>query len=472
MKFTGWLLQNKTTSALGVFVIACGIRLFGLSHNDIALDEPFSIWLSRHSPAGIFAICLQGNNMPLFEWLMHVWIKATGYDNSFFRRLPSALFAASAATVWYVLSLRFASPLNSLAVAFLLLFSVPLQFYAHEFRCYSLFYLLCALQTGVTWICLSEQTSRRFLFAGGLLNLLLATTHYLAFFVLLTQMLLLVAYKKKESIHLLAFLFLPLFFCASPFLGNLMENVVGTGMGSWVPSLTPRIISGSVLYYFNGWIPLALMVLAVAAAFIASSEKKLPVLSIVLLAYAAIPLAGLLMFSLKSPLFTARYIGVGMIPLLVFFATHLPVKGKTAWLTLASCLWFLAVFQPAPWSTRSPKNTVACIKKVRKEKECVVVYPVYRDLEFAWHWDVNSFQYPESIHPFMNRRGIYIVSNTYEMSAVVNNKKEFLLCLCDVEGDVRKHEVYKELSGLYALKVEGYFPNTSYVIRAKALAQD
>ncbi|MFN5209681.1 MAG: hypothetical protein ACK5D8_09340, partial [Bacteroidota bacterium] len=105
-RFTDWLLLNKKLGILFVFLFALCIRMAGLGRNDICMDEPFSIWLSQYQPFEILSICLSGNNMPLFEWLMFPYLKLTGFSNPFMMRLPSVLFSAACITIWYFIFLK------------------------------------------------------------------------------------------------------------------------------------------------------------------------------------------------------------------------------------------------------------------------------------------------------------------------------------------------------------------------------
>ena len=75
------------------------LKRIGLTTNSIALDEPFSIYVAQFDVTKIIQYLSSGNNPPLFEIILHYWIKFFGIKASSVRFL-SCLF--SALTALYV----------------------------------------------------------------------------------------------------------------------------------------------------------------------------------------------------------------------------------------------------------------------------------------------------------------------------------------------------------------------------------
>jgi uncharacterized membrane protein len=117
------------------------VRSICLVSQDIALDEPFSVYHAQFDFPVIVQQLTGYNNPPLFELLLHVWIRLFGIAPLAVRTLP-ALFAALCPLVLYYFAKTNFSERVAVFSSLLLSFSTLLQFYAHDCRVYSLFLLL------------------------------------------------------------------------------------------------------------------------------------------------------------------------------------------------------------------------------------------------------------------------------------------------------------------------------------------
>lgn len=464
-RFTDWLLLNKKLGILFVFLFAFCIRMAGLGRNDICMDEPFSIWLSQYQPFEILSICLSGNNMPLFEWLMFPYLKLTGFSNPFMMRLPSVLFSAACITIWYFIFLKENKITSAIASVFVLLLAQPLQLLAHEFRCYSLFYLLCTLQIMFTIDLVRKKKSAKLFVAAGMINGLLIFTHYLAFFSLAAQFIILLVFLRKEAIKHLLFVFLPAIVLLCPFLFQMLGRIAQSDQFTWVPALTWKVLYGSVVSFMNGWITLLCFAVGAAFTFIKNKSIRLSDLHVVLLFFFLVPLLGMLLFSLKSPIITPRYLGFLMIPGLVFFVT-LPDSGRGSQIpTFVAILFMLSQFNHAPWSGRSPDEFVAFAKSQKKKNENIYLYPGYRNLEFAWYWNREFFSTPDSINALLEKDGVYAIHQYEDLKDHAWGQSSFLLCEADVEGNMPAYSLHVMVRKERIKTSSAYFPHTYYVTR-------
>ncbi|MBK6754456.1 MAG: glycosyltransferase family 39 protein [Flavobacteriales bacterium] len=126
-------------------LLLCGVvRALFIGLNELAHDEPFTLYWA-HRPLGeLFAQLRTENNPPLHFLLVKVWLPIAGWDVTLLR-MPSALF--SALTVWplFLLGRELGGRLVGFTAALLFTCSSYHQGFAHEVRAYTLFALLAAV---------------------------------------------------------------------------------------------------------------------------------------------------------------------------------------------------------------------------------------------------------------------------------------------------------------------------------------
>ncbi|MDO9255412.1 MAG: hypothetical protein Q7U54_07870 [Bacteroidales bacterium] len=84
-----------------LFLVAINfiIKILYLGKMSIANDEPFSIYIAQMDVSSIISQLSKGNNPPLFEIILHYWIKLWGISPFSTRLLP---FLFSVATVYFI----------------------------------------------------------------------------------------------------------------------------------------------------------------------------------------------------------------------------------------------------------------------------------------------------------------------------------------------------------------------------------
>lgn len=127
-----WLLIIVIT------LIGGWLRVFMLDKKGLWLDEAFSVWLAKHSLAGMLQWSARVDiHPPLYYFLLHYWIAFKG-DTPFNVRLLSALFGTATIPVVYLIGKRISGSAMGLAAAVLLVFSPFNIRYAQEARMYTL----------------------------------------------------------------------------------------------------------------------------------------------------------------------------------------------------------------------------------------------------------------------------------------------------------------------------------------------
>src|ERR1051325_2032813 len=106
---------------LGLFCINFLLQVFYLDYQQLLPDEPFSIFHAQMPVPLIIKELSAGNNPPLFEILLHYWIKIFGISE-FAVRFPSLIFNSFAVFVIFLLGFRFLNFQIGLTAAILFLF--------------------------------------------------------------------------------------------------------------------------------------------------------------------------------------------------------------------------------------------------------------------------------------------------------------------------------------------------------------
>lgn len=126
-----------------IFLLGLNLCLKGwyITYNAIALDEPFSIFHAQKPVSDIVSTLQSGNNPPLYEIILHGWIKLFGIS-PLAVRLPSLIFGSLAVLVVYLIGIRFLNRRTAVLAGLLLTFSTTHLYYSNEARAYALFMFL------------------------------------------------------------------------------------------------------------------------------------------------------------------------------------------------------------------------------------------------------------------------------------------------------------------------------------------
>jgi len=209
------------------------LRHFGAQ--SIAGDESFSIYIAQFDLSAIIHYLSQGNNPPLFEIILHYWIKIFGIGVASVRFL-SCLF--SSITVWYVykIGFKFFSFKAGLLAAVLFTLSNYQMYFAHETRVYSLFLLLTCISF-YAYLNLMKKGSIQFRIIHALTIVLLPYAHYLGFFVLFIQLVISLLFKetRTKTLKIYVINLMIALVCFIPFVTVFIKRLHDlTAYGTWI----------------------------------------------------------------------------------------------------------------------------------------------------------------------------------------------------------------------------------------------
>ncbi|MBN1952433.1 MAG: glycosyltransferase family 39 protein [Bacteroidales bacterium] len=142
-KSAGNLLRLYAEPIIVAAILVLGfiLRLVYLDSNDLALDEPFSVFHAQLSVKDILESLKGLNNPPLNELILHFWIKLFGMS-VFSVRFPALIFGTVNLLLIYLVARKMFDIRVAMLALILVVFSNYQLFFSHEARVYSLFALL------------------------------------------------------------------------------------------------------------------------------------------------------------------------------------------------------------------------------------------------------------------------------------------------------------------------------------------
>lgn len=399
----------------GAFVLL-NLMLKGkfLAANDIALDEPFSIFHAQQSLGDLQSLFAKENNPPLHFWLLHFWIKAFGIG-PLAVRFPFLLCSSLAAGVTYFIGRRHFGQAAGVGAALIFTLSTEQTFYAHEARTFALFLLLAALSTGSFLRAGTDSNSQSSWYWLTLWNILLLYTHFLAIPFIGMQALASVVLFPNRRQALLRWLLSGGILLAAWFpqlwLFYQRLQVVSTEGGTWVSRPTAWHLVQVLAEFVNGGWPLLVAGMTVLAVGVwltlhkrwPEREQARPLILLVVLMGGTY--LGLFCLSWA---FTSVFIGRYLIFLAIPFYWILAGiwaqagKGRVQWLVFAPFLLVMGFFLHLnPSNHRHLKDMVDRVEANRPANTPVILCNNHMDLAYLYHYAPTVFRdYPHAHERF------------------------------------------------------------------------
>src|SRR5690606_19289608 len=167
--------------SLMLFALHFILKIIGIGYNDIAMDEPFTLFYSQQSLTDILSMLAGENNPSGHFLLMHFWTKWFGLD-PIAVRFPGMLISCFTPVVLFLIGNKFLSMRTGLIAALMFVFSNFNTVFAHEARTYPFFVFLTALSFYFYLeLIVDKRKARWWLLA--VVNVLLVYFHFFGFFV-------------------------------------------------------------------------------------------------------------------------------------------------------------------------------------------------------------------------------------------------------------------------------------------------
>jgi len=395
--------QKYITGLVFLFVILLNfcIKILGISYNQVALDEPFSIYYSQFSVKDIVSTLLQGNNPPVYELFLHYWITLFGID-VISVRLPSVIFSSLAAGIFFLVAKR-TMPLGiALGTGLIFTFSLQFIYFSHEARSYAL--LICVLMLATLFFLKSaDKPSNKFVLLLASLTAALAVyVHYLALIPIALFLVSFVFYwvNKRNAIFLLYPLFTLLFL--SPLLFYVFKRISQINeTGLWGNSPEWTQLYGFLNIFLNGKLSTLLLgiLLITGIVILKFTKMKIEYQKHLIWPFLFFGSYIILFFvSFRAPLFIERYVQIA-IPFLylsvgVFFTI---ISAHKKWFHFAFALFIIGILiQTDIYPDNNRKPHQAAIKaekfKTMNPDGAVILSPFWIQYGFTYYYNSDIFK--------------------------------------------------------------------------------
>jgi mannosyltransferase len=381
------------------------LRLLYLNSTDIAGDEPFSIFVAQFELSKIISYLSTGNNPPLFEILLHFYIRLVGGSDFYLRLLP-AIFSAVTVIPIILTGKKFFNTRVAIIASLLFIFSIFQIRFAHEVRVYSLFSLVTAWSLYFFLSVLQRPSSLKLWGLLVLCNVVLMYSHFTSFYVLLTEFVCGILFVPKArwkflfvSLALSGLFFLPYILVFITRLNDVASS------GTWVLPPSLGELYGSINLMLNQRITTLVVIITVWLGLVLSREtsvlekvKEMYGQQKTLAVFAWFGLPYFLMFAcsvLYVPMFIDRYILYTSIPLFLSVALVADQAWKNSPLPLLGVLLIgcgsFATTNLNPSNNREIGAAVDFVKELKTENSQVYLCPDHYNLAFAFHYNRSLF---------------------------------------------------------------------------------
>lgn len=300
--------MDARRTTLLLLAINLVVKLLWLGVNDLAHDEPFTVYWSQRPWAGIRAMLPTENNPPLHFLITRWWSLLVPFEAAWLR-VPSALFSALAVVPLHRLALRLTTSRAALAAALLFTFSNFHYGLAHEVRAYALFTFLAVTSV---WIILrrmeAPEAGWSALLQLAIVNAVMAYTHYFGWLMIGVQLLIVLGVPGLRgwrtgfalSVAITAVLFAPM---AAVLTARAEQSIA---QGTWLTPPFPEELYNMVWKWSNAPVVavacIALIVLGFARRRPGDAALRVGAL------WGLVPLAALYLASQFVPMFLDRYL--------------------------------------------------------------------------------------------------------------------------------------------------------------------
>ena len=433
--------------ALGFFLANFLLKILFVAGNEVAMDEPFSIFYAQMELPAVFRMLNTENNPALHFILLHFWIKLFG-TGAFSVRFLSVIFSSLTASVIFLTGKKFFSTATAITGALIFTFSLFHVTFSHEARVYPLFVLLTALSLYCFLSLVNRPGSWKPVVALFVVNLLLIYAHYFGFFVVAAELVSLFVSGNIKKIG--KKLFLVFLLLALAYIPNILVFIHRFSFtvthGTWVRKPEVTELYGNLNRFLNSRTVVVVLLLIILVYMALLLRKRLLFTkfseffsspsSRVLLVWFVFPYLSMFFLSFRLPMFLDRYIiyiSVSFYLLIALFLSEFSANRKTG---IAASILLLGMmifnFSLAPGNNRRVSRVVQVVRelKARDPGSIVIISPDYSCLEFTYTYNNSYFRDYNHTMSLLNHENIYPLNDlsSFDKSILADRKVIFLDC--------------------------------------------
>ena len=429
--------RQTLIECLLLIIIAATLRIWHIGKTDLGGDESFTLYMSLQSLPDIVNMLCKGDNPPLWEILMHFWVKVFGISEVAIRSLPLVFSTLTIIPIYY-LGEKHIHRLAGIAAALLCCFSTFSIYLAHDCRVYSLIGFLSACSLLLFISIVKAPKTLKFILLT-LVNLMLMYGHYLSVWIIVMEFVIALSIKpirqkiwKPYLLHAAALILL-----FSPMFPVLFRRFTDSGInGTWIEKTTsPEALYDFLWRMCNVPVTTVLAIGLLIAAFIRLiinlSKKKLSFgnIGILSLLWTA-PLLVSFVLSFFTGFFLDRYFYfifpifyLSMTAYCIFLFPKREVIGLSLMGVLvvamaASCSPDSSTKRFSSWHS-DIKPIVRQLIEAKEKENALVILPEYFDKQFTYYLDENHEAFRTQSQPtnyyvyqdYLLRQGYYYDHN-------------------------------------------------------------
>ena len=239
--------RQSIFECLVILVVVLVLRVWYIGKTDLGGDESFSLYMALQSVPDLVRMLCQGDNPPLWELLLHFWVKIFGISEVAIRSL-SLIFSVLTVIPIYLVGEKYLHRFAGIAASLCYCFSTFTIYMAHECRVYSLIGFCTACSVLLYISCVRNPKTVKFVLLI-LANLMLMFGHYLSVWIIVMEFVITLVFRpirkkiwKPYLIHAAALILL-----FAPMFPVLFTRFFDSGInGTWIAKTT----SPEALYDF------------------------------------------------------------------------------------------------------------------------------------------------------------------------------------------------------------------------------
>lgn len=407
--------------ALIILLVNLIIKVWFIEVNDIAHDEPFTLFFAQGNPASIIENLKPYNNPPLYELMLHYWIGWFGSE-PLGARLLSCIFSSLAAVALFFFVLRNWNHFVAVSATALFTFSTFQISFSHETRAYSLFVLLTILSFHFLLSAIESRNNSSKWIGYIFFTTLLLYTHFFSLWVLFVQLIILI--KRKLVLNKIILLvggvififYLPYFFI-------LIERFTDSASkGTWLDVPTFDALYENIRHFsnqpLNAVLFLGLILIGISLLIknnISFAKLKLDLLLI----WFFVPYLLMFLISFKLPMFLGRYLifitpAFYILISLLWYSIWENSKWKS-WINMIPMLLMLVTVNYSPSNDLEPSKVASLVRPYYEKNIPIILSPVANDIVIAYHLDKDLFVYRENYREYEKEHSYIPSDNVKEV---------------------------------------------------------